>query len=137
MKLGKLIIILISVALLTSAAMMLFYYFFMIVQVQEKDYFYMVGDAVGLAGDTDIVHFGTLPPGSVGSRFLVFENDFDFPVRVKITINGENENSITVEENNFILEEKENRTIRIIAIAPNYAAKGNYTGTIKAFYVRT
>ena len=126
------------VALLTVASTLIYYSFFKVVQVQQTAYFFSVEDGkIGLVGDQDAVKFGDISPGGTGTRSIFFKNDFEFPVKVKINVEGEKDEWIKVKENNFVLKPNTNKTTDITVFIPKATPEHiNYTGKVYAYYLK-
>ncbi|MBN1543844.1 hypothetical protein JW898_00100 [Candidatus Woesearchaeota archaeon] len=84
------------------------------------------------------LHFGILPSeGGIGKKELNVMNDWDIPLLLSVRINGDAAQFIKVEDNNFILQPGEARSIAVYAIIPaGFGQEGIYTGEAKIIYLR-
>lgn len=87
-----------------------------------------VDDYLGINADSDALHFGTVPPGNTGKRFISLKNDNTFPVRITITFKGD-AGKYAWAEPELLLSEGEARNITISVYVPEDLPYGNYTGT--------
>ncbi len=63
-------------------------------------------------------HFGKVSPGLYNERELNLGNTYEFPVKVEITTKGNASQFIQLEDNDFILEPKESRSLKVVAHVP-------------------
>lgn len=111
--------------------------YFSSAEVSEFDMHLIVGDVIGFNIDNDKLWFGIVPPGSEGVRHIDLSNNYDYPVKVKVSSHGELRPWIFVSENNFVLEPNETKSIDVIANVPSDLEKDYsvYEGKLKvAFY---
>ena len=99
-----------------------------ILRIQEIPIDFEVDDYLGIVTDNDALHFGTIPPGNRGQRFISLKNDNTFPVRITIIFKGE-AGKYTWTEPELTLNGGEAREITIMVTVPSDLAHGNYTGT--------
>lgn len=138
MKKKDLVIILSIALLLSFTASMVYFSFFKVVKIESSPYYFNVEGKIGLVVDLNAVKFGSIMPGGSGRRGLFLHNEFDFPVRVKISVEGEKSDWITVTENNILIEPSETKEIKIIVNIPSSASMHlNYTGTVTAQYIKS
>jgi len=89
---------------------------------------FKVDNYVGIVTDPDALHFGTIPPGNHGKRWISLKNDNTFPIRVTARFTGDaREYAWTKPE--IVLAEGEARTISVSITVPADLPHGNYTGT--------
>ncbi|MFC2136037.1 hypothetical protein ACFLTH_15590 [Bacteroidota bacterium] len=143
MKLKRFIMLLVVVLLLSATATLLYYSYFKaeeVVDIEWAPYSFHISNHVGLVGDRDAVKFGGIMPGGSGERGINVSNDFDFPVKIRITTKGEKSDWITIKENNFILEPHTSKEVKLRVNIPATAVipdtKINHTGTVTAYYIR-
>lgn len=98
-----------------------------VLRIEEVPMDFKVGDYVGIVTDADALHFGTVPPGNTGQRFVSLRNDNTFPVRITITFRGE-AGKYAWTEPELLLGEGEARNITVSVHVPEGLAHGNYTG---------
>lgn len=87
-----------------------------------------VDDYVGIFADNDSIHFGTIPPGNIGKRFIVLDNSNTFPVTVTVNFRGEAGKYVWATPE-LILGPGEEKEITIRVNIPSDLPHGNYTGT--------
>ncbi len=88
-----------------------------------------VNDHFGLNADTDAMKFGMIMPGTSAERSIIVNNSAARPLKVIILKSGYIADWVKISENDFILEENENRRVIFKVSAPENANYGNYTGT--------
>jgi hypothetical protein len=96
----------------------------------------LVGKTIGFNTDTDILKFGTIPPGYQGARYINISNSESFPMKVKLSIDGEVTGWFRTDKNNFMLQEGGQENIKIIADVPKDALHGNYSGNLYVIFSR-
>ena len=99
-----------------------------ILRIEEIPMDFEVDDYLGINTDPDALHFGTLPPGNTGKRFITLKNDNTFPVMVTITFKGDAGKYVWTEPE-LLLSEGEARNITISVHVPEDISYGNHTGT--------
>jgi len=137
MRTKQLLILIALIIILTVSMTTLYYSYFKVVKVERAEYSFWVQSHVGLVGDKDAVKFGGVTPGGVGKRYLSFRNTFEFPVKIKIQVNGDDSEWISALDNDFVLQPAESREISLIVSVPVFATYGNRTGVVIAHYIRT
>ena len=129
-------ILLAIIVLLSVTASIMYYSFFKVVKVEQTNYYFSVQNHLGFVGDTDALKFGGVMREGTGKRKVSFRNEFDFPVKVSITISGEKSEWITIIENEFILEEREAKVVAFVVSVPKGASFNNYSGIVTAKHIR-
>lgn len=86
--------------------------------------------------DTDAIHLGTLPPGSTSEREAIIGNDYNFPIKIDIKSKGVGAKYIFVDENKFVIEPDEVRTVIFYAATTQDIEPGNYSADISIIYKR-
>ncbi len=98
-----------------------------ILRIEEVPMDFEVDDYMGIVTDPDALHFGTVPPGNTGKRFVSLRNDNTFPVGVTITFRGE-AGKYAWTEPELVLDGGEARNITVSVAVPEDMAYGSYTG---------
>jgi hypothetical protein len=65
------------------------------------------------------------------------ENNFDFPVFVTVSIEGDIAEFVSVSENDFVLTPREKKTLTYYFVTQPDTAKGNYTGSTRIMFKRS
>jgi hypothetical protein len=91
-------------------------------------------NVMGLNGDKDAVKFGKITAGNSGTRFLNISTTTN--ANVSIYISGDIAQFISVEKNNFILEQNTTELLPINLDVPKDTPPGNYTGEIRIMLSR-
>ncbi len=98
--------------------------------VSEIEIDMAVGDRVGINLDTDKLWFGTLKPGSTAIRSIDIKNDYEFPITVKLSVEGELEERIRISKSFINLEPGQTTKVEISANVPVKKKYGNYTSKL-------
>jgi len=85
-------------------------------------------NVMGLNGDKDAVKFGKITAGNQGTRFLNISTNEKAIVSIYVT--GEMANFISVQKNNFTMEQGTSELIPINLDVSKNATPGNYSGKI-------
>ncbi len=88
-----------------------------------------VGDRAGIDLNKTALTFGVITSGSVSSRSLLIENDYDFPIKTELRAEGSIKKFLVFEKDVY-LEPGENKTVSIGTIDPLGDEFGNYSGKI-------
>lgn len=103
----------------------------------EIDVFFMIAEKHGFAIEDNFLHFGMVPPGG-GSNKEITLNPINRPVKVFINVSKNISEQIKIEKNNFLLNPKDlNTTIPLKLTNTNNLSKGNYTGKLQIYYLKT
>ena len=140
MKTYKLFGILLSGLLLIVFFIMLFYNSIVLKQVWNYDMHAQViakYKKIGLNTDTDKLWFGSANPGNQATRKVNMINNYDFPVAVSITINGDIAPYISVSDNHFVLNSNETKVLTFYFTSETVTPYGNYTGSTRIIMTRT
>lgn len=127
-KVVIIISILILVVSLTSLAI--------IQEIKTLEIQLKVANHLGFNTDTDKIYFGTIPPGNVGSREVIVENNEYKKSIVRLKIRGELERWVAVSENNFILEQGGSKIVKVTASVPKDAELKDYEGKLVITFTR-
>ena len=131
--------ILIVVALITITVTAVSFWLININPVYHIEEFVMdiyIDNVPGLNVDTDVIHFGKLPPtGSVGRRIDLISG----PYRTRVTIesHGDIAEWVYVSKNNFIMDPEEETSFMINADVPENATVPDYKdGMLRIIFKR-
>ena len=80
------------------------------------------------------LNFGTNNPGGIGYRWFNIESDYKSNIRIVVT--GEMSKFLTFEDNNFIMQPYENRTIKTILTIPPGTPLGAYDGKVVVYFLK-
>jgi hypothetical protein len=124
-------------AMATSGAAFGAYYMLFQTQIYDVIEFPMdvyVDNVVGVNVDTDMVHFGIVPPGnSAGRKMTVTAGGFRTLVTFEST--GDIAPWVTISENNIPLESGENATVMIdIAVPDDIVPLAYRSGTLRIIF---
>ena len=136
LKLGKFLLLLVSVIAISSGLAALFYFSYSIYEIKEFDMYLIVSDRIGFDVSQEYIHFGKVMPGGSSSKTITLIHNYKKSVRVQIKPLGEFSEWVGAEENNFILKSGENKSLSIIASVPVNATYGNYTGKLEVIFRR-
>ena len=136
MKFLKALVFFISICVIASAFTVLFYYNFVVFDVKEYDMVLIVSDHIGFDVTTEKLHFGMVTPGGSSTRDLIIANEFSRPLIVQIKTSGKLASWVAPSVNNFILQPNETKNVTMVAVAPEDAKYGNYTGKVKIVFRR-
>ena len=96
-----------------------------------------VGDVVGINIDADALHFGTLMGTGCSNRLITVKHEYNYPVKVMISIIGELESWTSIEENNFILNKNQEREVKFnVCAQPDAVKYKDYTSTARIVFKR-
>ena len=90
----------------------------------------IVSDHYGFAINGTALVFGMVTPGGSATKKLTINNNYGEDIKVKIYSEGFLSNYLEVSENDFVLEENENKTLSFSAHIPTDLEYGNYTGKV-------
>lgn len=124
---AQLIFILAIAALLAITATQLIYHFYKykgVKQIQVYEMNLQVAGYIAFNLENQSLNFGTVIPGGSSTRFVQLSTEE--PLRVEIIFKGKLSPWVSVSENNFVFEG--NETLTFVAVAPENARFGNYTG---------
>ncbi len=130
-----LIVAFFSIVLLTYS----FYYMVIIDDIYSIPINVKVSDYTGFNVERTSLNFGTLMPGSSGSRTMSIHNTKDYPIKVIIKNKGPLADYIYVSDNLFILKPEQIIDINYTLYVPRNTSQGNYTPesiiTLKRFFI--
>ncbi|OIO61218.1 hypothetical protein AUJ83_05180 [Candidatus Woesearchaeota archaeon CG1_02_33_12] len=86
-----------------------------------------VGDVIGFDINTDKLSFGTITVGASSMRTLKIDNNYNFPVRVEIDIEGNIKDFFSINEIIF-LDVGESKEINLSTNVLTEKKEGNYSG---------
>lgn len=136
MKRNQLIFLIISIAILSVSATLLTFSFYKVKYIRTIPMDIKISDYIGINIDDDALHFGTVSAGGCSDRYIILKHDYDYPVEVIIGVVGELEPWTSIEENQFTLEQDEEREV-IFKVCPTSGTKGQtYTSTARIVFKR-
>lgn len=116
----------------------LFFYFLFKVPINSYTLFASTAvapDGIGFDLNDSALTFGVVGPGGTSMRQLSFANNYSFPVKVELVVNGELRNLI--EYSVFTkVKSGEKVLIPLTVIAPGNATYRNYTGSVDILVLR-
>jgi hypothetical protein len=138
MPLWKAIIILIVGILLTAGITSIFYSSYKIRDYKEFDVYIKVAGKteVGFNLDPGVFNFGKVPPGGIAKRNATISHGYPEETIVKIEIEGKLDKMIFVNDNYFILPPNITKQIEVVVTIPEDQPLGNYSGKLKAYFMR-
>ena len=92
------------------------------------------GQIIGVNVDTDGVHFGKVPRGGEGLRYITLTNNDSKPHFINIKSFGNISRFVYVSKNNFIMMPKTQENITVMAKIPPEAETGFYSGVLKVTF---
>ncbi len=133
---NKVILLIISIILVTAIITSFIHSLVTIFDIKTYDYQVIVSEKgeIGLNIDTDALYFGKIPKGQSGQRYVTIINSHEKPLRVIIKTSGDGSGWIAPEENSFIINPNENKSVIITAKIPEDAGIGEYSGTVSVFF---
>ena len=93
--------------------------------VKELPYDYSIQQTIGFVLDDDALHFGGSPVNTILKRNITLTSEF--PAMIKINFKGPG--NLSVNENNFFLNQNVNKSLEFILVVPD-EMKGNYSGSV-------
>jgi len=120
-----LILIVLTVVLLAFS----FYSAPKIVAEKNLEVKFLVGQEYGLDLDNSVLTFGMVVPGGSMTRKLQIENNYEYPVKVKIFISESIKPLISV-DSEVTLPSGENITLPVSLNVPSDMIYGEYTGNL-------
>jgi len=91
---------------------------------------FIIGDRLGFDVNSSELTYGIILKGNSGVRKLIIENNYSFPVIVRLYVSSEISDYI-YSENNLIIDKNEQIKLPVILRVPNDIEYGNYTGKIR------
>jgi len=88
----------------------------------------------GIMKGNDFLYFGSMYRGGMVEQKVDLKSDYR--AWVKIKIEGNISDFVSVSENNFILEPYQQKEITFTASIPETAIPGNYTGDIRFYFLK-
>lgn len=133
---NKVILLVVCVILVTIVIAGFVYNIVSVFDMQRYSYHINVSEKgeIGLNIDTDALYFGKIPHGGSGYRYIDIVNSHAKPLKILITFSGDGSEWIAPEDNGFVLNPAQNRSIAIIANIPDDAQLGEYAGTMSIFF---
>ncbi len=132
-KLTTFIIILLVLILLTTT---LYLNYKSKVKIQEIPINIKVADYLGFNVDTSSLNFGTVLSPSSASRYINITNNNSYQTSVELTVFGNLKKFITISNNNFILNQNDNKVVYINISIPANMQFGDYTSILKIKYTK-
>ena len=138
MRTSKLILILLILFFVLIGATSFTYYYLHKPDIIAVDMDLIVEDSkiIGVNSDTDALHFGTVPRGSMSIRKINISSNKDYPLLINVIIDGNFKDWVSVMNNTFILQPKELGQIEFIVKVPKNAPFNSYNGTAYIFLRR-
>ena len=96
---------------------------------QEFDVFLEVGDVAGFYLGSNSLDFGRIVPGSSGTRKILLENNYNFPINVFISSSGEVEQFLNFDEVVY-LDVGESKSLSFVVDIPRGSLYGEYFGKV-------
>jgi len=82
----------------------------------------IVLDSYGFALNNSSLNFGMIAPGGSSSKEVIIANNFDYPIKMEFIKKGNISDILFVSENNFILNESENKTVVFsVSVSENFS----------------
>jgi len=145
-KKKRYLFIIFLVALVSIITTALIFYAIRYSEVRRIDMQITVGDLIGFNLDNNSLQFGTAMPGGSSSRSMIFNNNFEFPIKIEITFEPKRDiffffertktipnEWISVSENNFILQPEQEKSIKFTISLPKDVKYGDYTSQALIF----
>ena len=85
----------------------------------------------GIAGDTDGLRFGVIPPDGSSSKWIDLYNKYEGPVTIEIIVLGEMNGWISHNSPKEVLLPGQNRTVEFVVSPPEKTLPGNYSSIVK------
>ncbi len=131
MKPKKLAFLLLAIALFSIGIGAIFYIIFAGVERTVIKASVNVGTYFGFDLNPDELTYGTVQPGRNRERSIFIQNNKNYSIEVKITLQGNISPLITLSESIFVLEQGQNRSVRTNVAVPHNASKGWINGTVE------
>ncbi len=96
---------------------------------------FFVSNHIGIDVDDQIVAFGSLTPGGSSTRQVLVQNEYSFPLFVKVIV-SENLRGIVAYDDSFVLEVGEQRPLPFTLHIPPAYPFGEYSGTVRFIFYR-
>ncbi|MBU1030827.1 MAG: hypothetical protein ABIC91_07090 [Nanoarchaeota archaeon] len=93
-------------------------------------------NVIGFNIDTDALHFGKMIPGNTGTRTMIITNDYYPTTLVKINSFGETKKWLSINPNNFVLENGEKKEVHFTMNLEKQAPIGNFSGGVKVILLK-
>lgn len=135
-SLRSLIILIMISMLICISAVSIFYNFYIIDEVKTGKMDLTVGEVFGFNLDTDMLHFGIVPPEVSSTKIINVLNNKLHPLLVYFKARGDFKDWVYFDDNYFILSPNETKEARVHVTVPSNAEYGNYTGTYKVIFKR-
>ena len=122
----------VMVALTAAAITYAVHSLFIRIEVQKipTDALFSYDYGVGFNLNKDRLHFGRMPIGGSGTRYITLENTENFRIEIRISSEGEIREFFIAEPNPVVLEPGEIANVNLTVNAPSSASPGNYTGNV-------
>jgi hypothetical protein len=110
---------------------------FMIFDAKEikMDIKVVEGDLAGLNIDNDAIHFGRVPRGGGGTRYITLANNNTNPHLIKIKAFGNISSFVYISENSFVMEPYSTKNLTVMAKPPSDLETGYYEGTLQVLFL--
>ena len=98
-------------------------------EIRYLEVSFIVGDKMGFDLNSSSLTFGRVLPGSAGVKTTLIENNYNFPVKVKVLISKELSDFVSSDSNIVILP-GETTNLDFNLILPKDIYFGNYSGNL-------
>lgn len=89
---------------------------------------------IGMNPTGELLHFGSIPRGGIGKRNITIEHNYSFPIKVEIKITGNITPFVAVSENDFLLQPREFKQVRVRVQPTNEAKTSAYVGNLTILF---
>jgi len=139
-RISRFAIMLVLVVIISIGATVLIYDFYqagMVEYVKIYDLKINLDNYGGFDLATDVLTFGTIPPGSKAERKMKFYNNSTKPLRVSFDVKGKDINKwLVVSDDNFMLEPGELRYVTLDMYPPSETKLGRYEGKFIVYFLK-
>lgn len=94
---------------------------------------FIIENKIGLAADTNVLNFGMSPPGGSSTKEILLYHEYKERLKIKLVYAG-NIAQLLEPIKPFYLEPKTEKKLGITAYAVQ--KPGNYSGTVKIYYLK-
>jgi len=85
----------------------------------------------GLGFGSEDLHFGVVNPGGTSVKKIVIVHSYNISKEIDINLKGRVGRYVVVDQNNFILEPLQNRTVSFTFEASDSMREGEYNGEVR------
>ena len=98
-------------------------------EVRDFDVSFIVGPITGFDVNNSLLTYGEITPGSTSVRRITIENNYDFPIRVKVYVSDNLEDFISA-DSDFVVQSKEKRSLPVALYVKEGTPFAKYSGKI-------